>query len=120
MSYKLNLEEVYKRWTDSLNMELNEQIYNQLTQQVKVAAMTGQWAWGSFLAQYFQLLFSDFVSMSTTDAQVHQNRKLTNHFKGTRDELVMYSQDQDLSRVLNLAETYYHGTQTRVTKKKGK
>ena len=36
------LEKAYKGWTGSLNTGLNDQIYNQLTQQIQAAAMTGQ------------------------------------------------------------------------------
>ena len=112
------LEKLYKRWKDSLNTGLNDQIYNQLTQQIQAAAMTGKWAWGAFLAQYFKLLFTDFVAMSKTDQQIIQNRKLARHFKGSLEEMIMYSQDKDLPGVLKLAESYYYNTQTRITKKK--
>lgn len=111
------LEKAYKGWTDSLNTGLNDQIYNQLTQQIQAAAMTGQWAWGTFLAQYFKLLFTDFVAMSKTDQQIIQNRKLVRHFKGSLQEMIISSQDKDLPRVLKLAESYYYNAQTRITKK---
>jgi len=56
--------------------------------------------------------------MSKTDQQIIQNRKLARHFKGSLEEMIIYSQDKDLPGDLKLAESYYYNAQTRTTKKK--